>query len=140
MQDKEDGRGSAAKPGKPVKAGSKKAAGGAEDAKAGKAADRQRQAQLEMLMMDDNALQDMSRIGNILYWSTCSKLVPSRVNFAGCAGGLSCELVQSRVYVWHSGSILDEWVNFKQSLPCCLLQVVLSEYASTFCEEISSLA
>lgn len=75
VQDKEDGKGSAAKPGKPLKAGSKKAAGGAEDAKAGKAADRQRQAQLEMLMMDDNALQDMSRIGSAAYLATCSKLV-----------------------------------------------------------------
>ena len=44
------------------KAGSK-AAGGAAASKADKAAEQQRQAQLELLMMDDSALQDVARVG-----------------------------------------------------------------------------
>ena len=44
------------------KAGSK-AAGGAAASKADKAAEQQRQAQLELLMLDDSALQDVARVG-----------------------------------------------------------------------------
>lgn len=55
-----------AKPSKAAKPATKKSAGAADEAKAAKAAEKQRQAQLEMLMMDDNALQDLARIGNTL--------------------------------------------------------------------------
>lgn len=44
------------------KAGSK-VGGGAAASKADKAAEQQRQAQLELLMMDDSALQDVARVG-----------------------------------------------------------------------------
>ena len=42
-----------------------KAATGAAASKAEKAAEQQRQAQLELLMMDDSALQDVARIGEL---------------------------------------------------------------------------
>ena len=61
-----EGEGGVAKPGKAAKPGSKTSAGVTDEAKAAKAAEKQRQAQLEMLMMDDNALQDLARIGDIL--------------------------------------------------------------------------
>jgi len=58
-----------AKSGKPSKKAAGKTAGkaaaGAAAAKAEKAAEQQRQAQLELLMMDDSALQDVARIGKI---------------------------------------------------------------------------
>lgn len=66
MQDDQDTKSRAAKSGKPATAASKRTAGGVDNAKATKAADQQRQAQLEMLMLDDNALQDMARIGSHL--------------------------------------------------------------------------
>ena len=63
LQDNEAKEGGA-KPSKAAKPATKKSAGAADEAKAAKAAEKQRQAQLEMLMMDDNALQDLARIGN----------------------------------------------------------------------------
>jgi hypothetical protein len=42
-----------------------KAATGAAASKAEKAAEQQRQAQLELLMMDDSALQDVARLGEL---------------------------------------------------------------------------
>ena len=53
----------AAKSGKPSKKAADKAAAGAAASKTDKAADQQRQAELELLMMDDSALQDAARIG-----------------------------------------------------------------------------
>ncbi len=56
-----------------------KAATGAAASKAEKAAKQQRQAQLELLMMDDSALQDVARIGELslllLVHSTLSQLL-----------------------------------------------------------------
>lgn len=52
-----------AKTGKPSQKAAGKAAAGAAASKADKAAERQRQAQLELLMMDDSALQDVARLG-----------------------------------------------------------------------------
>ena len=42
-----------------------KAATGAAASKAEKAAEQQRQAQLELLMMDDSALQEVARLGEL---------------------------------------------------------------------------
>ncbi len=42
-----------------------KAATGAAASKAERAAEQQRQAQLELLMMDDSALQDVARLGEL---------------------------------------------------------------------------
>lgn len=55
-----------AKTGKPSQKAAGKAAAGAAASKADKAAERQRQAQLELLMMDDSALQDVARLGGKL--------------------------------------------------------------------------
>ena len=52
-----------------------KAATGAAASKAEKAAEEQRQAQLELLMMDDSALQDVARIGELsLLLLVCTSL------------------------------------------------------------------
>lgn len=66
MQDDQDTKAVAGKASKAAKPSSKKAAAGGEDAKAVRAAEQQQQAQLEMLMLDDHALQDMAKIGGQL--------------------------------------------------------------------------
>ena len=135
MQDKEDGRGSAAKPGKFSKAGSKKAAGAAEDTKAGKAADRQRQAQLEMLMMDDNALQDMSRIGSAATWQLAQSWCLLMLTLLAAP-------VVSVVHLCKVGHMsgIQGVSQMIESNSSCLLQAVLFEYASTFFENFTSRA
>ena len=55
-----------------AKAAGKAAAGTAAGKAAEKAAEQQRQAQLELLMMDDSALQDVARVGKQL---SCYSLV-----------------------------------------------------------------
>lgn len=72
MQDSEGGSEAPpahAKKGKVSQKATGKAAGkavtGAATSKAERAAEQQRQAQLELLMMDDSALQDVARIGEL---------------------------------------------------------------------------
>ena len=82
MQDSEGGAEApqaAANTGKPSKkaagkAGAKTGAGPAAS-KADKAAEQQRQAELELLMMDDSALQDVARIGECkaLFGKPCNQ-------------------------------------------------------------------
>ena len=62
LQDSQGGSESAPADAKAGKSASK-AAGGAAASKAEKAAEQQPQAQLELLMMDDSALQDVARVG-----------------------------------------------------------------------------
>ena len=68
MQDSEGGSEAPpadAKKGKVSQKAAGKASTGAAASKAEKAAEQQRQAQLELLMMDDSALQDVARIGEL---------------------------------------------------------------------------
>ena len=76
----QEGEGGAEAPQAAAKTGkgkaSKKAAGKAADkaaaSKADKAAEQQRQAELELLMMDDSALQDVARIGEHKPFALCT--------------------------------------------------------------------
>lgn len=63
QDDKGDKQATVATNGKATTAKSKHALSSNADSKASKAAEQQEQAQLEMLMMDDSALQDAAKIG-----------------------------------------------------------------------------
>lgn len=65
VQDSEGGAQEEVKPDKSSKKVAGKAGSKAAASKAEKAAEQQRQAQLELLMMDDSALQDVARLGGV---------------------------------------------------------------------------